>query len=239
MTTAIILAGGLGTRLREAVPDVPKPMAPILGKPFLEHQMNYWAKQGVSRFILLVGYMGHVIVDHFGSEFNGISVDYEVEDTPLGTGGGLLRMTDKLGDQPCLIMNGDTFFDVDLYAFKKSHASQEADWSIALFRTDEAGRYMGVDIESDGRITNLKSGTKKLGQLVNGGIYLVSPSVLKWLSFGKGAAVSLEDEILPEIIQENGRVFGSEFTGGFIDIGVPTDYHRAEEILPKMGREQI
>src|SRR5512147_529361 len=93
---AIILAGGLGTRLRQAVPDVPKPMAPIRGRPFLDYQMTYWAKQGIERFVLSVGYRHEIVKQHFGCRWGSTEVDYAVESTPLGTGGGLLMAMSKI-----------------------------------------------------------------------------------------------------------------------------------------------
>ena len=89
-TEAVILAGGLGTRLREVVSDVPKPMAPVNGRPFLEHQMDFYAAQGITHFVLSVGYLAEVITKHFGDTYRGCAIDYAVETTPLGTGGGLL-----------------------------------------------------------------------------------------------------------------------------------------------------
>lgn len=113
MITAIILAGGMGTRLRSAVPDLPKPMAPIHERPFLEHQMDYWIGQGVSRFIVSVGYMKEVIMDHFGASYRATPLTYAIEEEPLGTGGGLLLAAQGLSET-FLVLNGDTFFEVDL-----------------------------------------------------------------------------------------------------------------------------
>ena len=96
MTTAIILAGGLGTRLREAVPDLPKPMAPVNGRPFLEYLIDYWIEQGVKRFVMSVGYLHQDIVRHFGYRYRGVEIDYSVEESPLGTGGALLLASSKL-----------------------------------------------------------------------------------------------------------------------------------------------
>ena len=115
MTTAIILAGGLGTRLRSAVPDLPKPMAPIAGRPFLAHQMDHWIGQGVSRFVLSVGYRHEAISSHFGRRFHGAAIDYVVETSPLGTGGAVKLATAGLPrDEYTLLLNGDTYFDVPL-----------------------------------------------------------------------------------------------------------------------------
>lgn len=231
MTTAIILAGGLGTRLRSAVPDVPKPMAEIRGRPFLEHQMDYWIGQGVNRFVLSVGYQSKVIMDHFGAGYRGVPVEYAVEEEPLGTGGGFL-MAVKGQKGTVLVLNGDTFFAVDLGQLMRFHAEKRSEWTFSLFRANEAGRYMGMDVATDGRILALKSGTDQLGRLANGGVYLVNPSVLSKAHFVAGDKLSLEDDILPNIVADRRVLYGLECTGKFIDIGVPEDYFRAADVLP-------
>lgn len=231
MTTAIILAGGMGTRLRSAVPDVPKPMAPVNGRPFLEHQMDYWIDQGIDQFVMSVGYKKEVIMDHFGASYRDMPLIYAIEEQPLGTGGGLLLAAQGLSE-PFLVLNGDTFFEVDLTALLKFHDDHHSEWTFSLFRANEAGRYMGMAITSDGEITSLKSGTDEIGRLANGGVYLINPSTLIKSGFLPGQNCSLEDDLIPSFIGQGGKLFGLEFTGGFIDIGVPQDYHRAEDIMP-------
>lgn len=232
MTSAVILAGGLGTRLRSAVPDLPKPMAPISGRPFLEHQLDYWIKQGVSHFVLSVGYRHEVIVDHFGDRYKGAKLDYVIEETPLGTGGGLLLAAEKVGkDDPFLLLNGDTYFAVDLKALIAFSSANDADWCFSLFRTHEEGRYMGMDISPQGQITSLKSGMGRQDRLANGGVYWVSPRALISKTFSPSDKVSLEDDIFPAAIAVGQRLMGIEFSGTFIDIGVPDDYHRAPALL--------
>ena len=232
MVTAIILAGGLGTRLRSVVPDLPKPMAPISGRPFLEHQLDYWIKQGVSDFRLSIGYQHEVIVDHFGNRYKDAELDYVIEKTPLGTGGGLLLAAEKVSkSEPFLLLNGDTYFAVDLKALIEFALANNADWCFSLFRTHEEGRYMGMDISPQGRITSLKSGTGRSGRLANGGVYLVNPRALIRERFSPDHKVSLEDDIFPTAMALGQRLMGMEFPGIFIDIGVPEDYHRALALL--------
>lgn len=232
MTSAVILAGGLGMRLRSAVPDLPKPMAPISGRPFLEHQIDYWIKQGVTYFVLSVGYRHEVIVDHFGNRYKGAELDYVIEKTPLGTGGGLLLAVKKVcKDEPFLLLNGDTYFAVDLKILIEFSLANDADWCFSLFRTSEEGRYMGIDISPQGQITSLKSGTGRQGRLSNGGVYWVNPRALFSGRFSPGDKVSLEDDIFPAAMAYGQRLLGIEFSGTFIDIGVPDDYHRAAALL--------
>ncbi len=231
MTTAIILAGGMGTRLRSVVPDLPKPMAPIDGRPFIEHQMDYWIGQGVDRFVVSVGYKKEVIMDHFGTSYRSTPLTYAIEDEPLGTGGGLLLAAQGMRE-PFLVLNGDTFFEVDLAKLLKFHADHSADWTFSLFRTSEVGRYMGIKLKSDGEIDSLKSGTGEKGRLANGGVYLVTPSVLGNKAFVPGSRLSLEEDLLPAMEAQGSKLLGLEFSGTFIDIGIPQDYFRAAEVLP-------
>lgn len=233
MTTAIILAGGMGTRLRSAVSDVPKPMAPINSRPFLEHQMDFWIKQGVSEFVLSVGYMREIIINHFSNDYKGIKITYAIEETPLGTGGGLLTAVQKLPDDtPTLVLNGDTFFDASLGELEKFHSKHNSDWTFALARANEARRYTGLEIDEEGRIISLKSGTDKIGRLINSGVYLINPNIFSKLSLESGTKISLEDEIFPKLLESGNNLYGLEFTGNFVDIGVPDDYFRAKDILP-------
>lgn len=232
MTSAVILAGGLGTRLRSTVPDLPKPMAPINGRPFLEHQLDYWIKQGISHFVLSVGYRHEAIVDHFGNSYNGARLSYIIEKTPLGTGGGLLLAAEELGkNEPFLLLNGDTYFAVDLKTLIEFSSANDADWCFSLFRTNEEGRYMGMDISPQGQIISLKSGTGRPGRLANGGVYWVNPRALHSERFSPGDKTSLEDDIFPAAMALGQHLMGLEFSGTFIDIGVPDDYHRASTLL--------
>jgi D-glycero-alpha-D-manno-heptose 1-phosphate guanylyltransferase len=228
--TAVILAGGMGTRLRSVVPDLPKPMAPVSGRPFLEHQMDYWIDQGVSRFILSVGYKKELIVDHFGSSYRNVPLTYAIEETPLGTGGGLLLAAQGLSDS-FLVLNGDTYFEVDFSELLRFHNEHSSEWTFSLFRANEIGRYMGVEVKSDGEIESLNSGTSKPGRLANGGVYLVNRSALVKTEFIFGHSLSLEDDLISAFTARGGKLYGLEFFERFIDIGVPDDYRRASRFL--------
>lgn len=233
MITAIVLAGGLGTRLRQVVPELPKPMAPVRGRPFLEHQLDYWIRQGVERFVLSVGYRREAIIDHFGSRYRDAQIDYAIEDTPLGTGGGLLKAVErgKL-DTPFLVLNGDTFIEAELSVLSRFHADNRAVWTMALFRANEAGRYMGMQVERDGRIRSLKSASGRPGGLANGGVYWIDPDALHGIEFSSDGPLSLEDDILPTLAASGVALYGMECAGRFVDIGVPDDYFLAAKLLP-------
>jgi D-glycero-alpha-D-manno-heptose 1-phosphate guanylyltransferase len=230
ISTAIILAGGLGTRLRSAVPNLPKPMAPINDRPFLEYQMAYWIAQGVDNFILSVGYKYEIIIEHFGSSWKGVPIKYVVEQVPLGTGGGLLLAAKELED-PFLVLNGDTFFEVDFKKMKQFHNVHHAEWTFALFQTSEVGRYMGIEVSSSGRVNSLQSNMTCPDRLANGGVYLLEPSILDKYQNSSTEKISLEDDILPFLFSQESRIFGLEQAGRFIDIGLPEDYHRVSEVI--------
>lgn len=232
MTSAIILAGGLGTRLRSAVPDLPKPMAPISGRPFLEHQLNYWINQGISHFVLSVGYRHEIIINHFGNNYKSAKLEYVIEETPLGTGGGLLLAAEKVSkNEPFLLLNGDTYFAVDLKTLSEFSLANDADWCFSLFHTQEKGRYMGMDVSPQGEIISLKSDAAPSGQLANGGVYWVNPRALLTDRFSPGDKLSLEDDFFVAAMDSGQRLLGIEVSAIFIDIGVPDDYQRAPALL--------
>jgi D-glycero-alpha-D-manno-heptose 1-phosphate guanylyltransferase len=230
---AIILAGGLGSRLKAVVPDVPKPMAPINGRPFLEYLLDYWAGQGVSRFVLSVGYKREIIEEYFAARHKGIEVDYAVEDQPRGTGGGLLLALKQLR-QPgtFLIMNGDTFFEVDLAAMRHYHQGKHAEVTVALREVEANSRYAGVEIDKDGRITAFDNRARTSGRaLINGGVYLAEQSAFAGMAPAPDEPVSIEDQLYPRMLAAGRRLYGFPSPGRFIDIGVPEDYRRAAAVL--------
>jgi D-glycero-alpha-D-manno-heptose 1-phosphate guanylyltransferase len=236
MTSAIILAGGLGTRLRDAVPDLPKPMAPVAGRPFLAHQMDHWIGQGIDHFVLSVGYLATAISNHFGDRYRGVPIDYAVEPAPLGTGGALLLAAAKLrSSEPVVLLNGDTYFDVDLRQLASQAARHGADWCLALFRHDDAIRYMGVAMTAKGRITALRA---PKAPLANGGVYWFRPAALANAGVAAGQAASLENGLLPRFLDQGQCLAGLVCAGHFIDIGVPHDYHRAAGVLSRASASE-
>jgi D-glycero-alpha-D-manno-heptose 1-phosphate guanylyltransferase len=237
MADALILAGGLGTRLRSAVPDLPKPMATVNGRPFLEYLMGHWRGQGVSHFLLSVGYRMDAIVDFFSDSYCGCDISYVVEPQPLGTGGALLlALSENDLSAPFLLINGDTFFPLDYKALLQSHRSRSADITVALTRVDSNSRYSGVQLEDDGLISSFSSRRGESGrQLINAGVYLIEPDALARYGSASAAAVSFEDEIIPELIAEGARVVGHIAEVPFIDIGIPEDYRRCGELLGNLA----
>lgn len=225
-TEAIVLAGGLGTRLRAVVADVPKPMAPVAGKPFLDILLRMLARKGVRRVVLSVGHLGECISDHFGTAFAGMAIDYAIERRPLGTGGAARLALQRCADDRVLLLNGDTYleFDADLV---------DAAWDARRLpvlvgcAVPDAARYGRLRIE-DGRLTGfLEKGAAGPG-VINGGCYLLPRTLLD--GFAPGQAFSLETDFLAQAVQRG--EFSVVVSGGaFIDIGVPDDYARAQHML--------
>ena len=229
--TAIILAGGLGTRLRSLVNDRPKPMAMVKDTPFLAILINYWIKQGVNKIIMSVGYKNEVIQSYFGSEFNGCKIKYSIESSPLGTGGAFIQAASFLNNQEnFLLMNGDTYFEITMKDMEHYSNSKNADWLIALTKSKDKLRYGGVCIDQTNRIQFENSSYKT--DLVNGGVYLINPRILKKIEKIKiKKPMSLEGEIFPRLSNVGVSVFGAYFSNKFIDIGIPEDYKRAAQII--------
>lgn len=233
--TVVILAGGLGTRLRPVVSDVPKPMAPVHGRPFLDYILKYWIRYGIERAIISLGYMADIITKHYGEEFHGVAIDFAFEACPLGTGGGLINALDCCGtSEPIFVCNGDTYFDIDPKRMLEAHTRNSAVWTMALRRSSDAKRYSTVQISGSGCIVAIRNRQKDVnqrGELVNGGIYLVDPIQVRSAADNLAMPFSLEDDLLPLLLEQDGKVVGIEYDAPFIDIGVPVDYERAGEVV--------
>lgn len=225
----IILAGGLGTRLRSVVSDRPKPMAEVQGEPFLAHLMRYHARRGAEHFVLSVGYMGTQIIDFFGNLFDGVPISYAVEEKPLGTGGALINSAAHLQSKnPCLLINGDTFFPVDLRQLSQLHIHSGADLSLALFDATEANRFGAVKFDETGRVTRFDSGNAILGQPANGGVYMISTEILPRPADAE-VPLSFEETVIPRLIASGHRIYATTQSVSFIDIGLPNDYQLAQQ----------
>lgn len=224
----IILAGGLGTRLRSVVNEVPKCMAPVAGKPFLYYLFKYVNIPSVDRVVLSVGYLREVIfqwVDTIKDEFS-FDIDYAIEETPLGTGGGIRLALSKCQSDDVLVLNGDTMFDVPLAEFVSKHnLAKEAAISLALKPMEHFDRYGTVDTDSEGKIIafNEKQPCEKGN--INGGVYLIRRSKLDLSHLPE--KFSFEKDVFePHVNQQD--LYGFVFDPFFIDIGIPEDYLRAQ-----------
>lgn len=224
---AIVLAGGLGTRLRSVVQDLPKPMAPINGKPFLAFVLEYLKKQGITEIILSVSYKYELIQEYFKDEFHGMKIHYNIEKELLGTGGAIKDAL-KFVKNEVYVLNGDTFFDIDL----KKPVLNSSKICIALKQMQNFDRYGTVNVDEQGIVTSFEEKVFKKQGLINGGVYLLKKDIFN--NFSLERKFSFE-----EFLQENYKTLKIQtqiFDDYFIDIGVLKDY---KEFINDKGRKII
>lgn len=224
---AIILAGGFGTRLKDKLEGVPKPMAPVAGRAFLEILFNQLVRSGCTRVILSVGHLHEVIEKHFGAAWRGISVDYSIEEAPLGTGGAIRAALVHATEESILVLNGDTYVQADYAKMMRFHAGQRAQMTMAVTHQHDIARYGGVLIEAD-RITGFEEKGRCGPGWINAGAYAVRRD-LSW-PLHLAEKFSFEKDFLaPEITRLQPSPF--KVDGLFIDIGIPEDLDRAQTVL--------
>lgn len=230
VTEALILAGGLGTRLRQAVPEAPKPLAPVRGRPFLEWLLDYWLARGVGRFVFSVGYRAEQIRGHFGNEYRGAQLDYVCEEEPLGTGGAVARVLSTISWQKkhFLLLNGDTWLTADPEALAEAADRLQTPVSLVLVEVPDNRRYGAVDADEAGRVKCFGPPTPGRPAWINAGCTLVDAAETRRLLSGFPPRFSLESDFLPGLA-ERGFLGANRQTAEFIDIGVPDDYHRFVE----------
>jgi D-glycero-alpha-D-manno-heptose 1-phosphate guanylyltransferase len=227
----LILAGGFGTRLRSQVSNVPKPMAPVTGRPFLEYLLNYWIGQGIKRFVLSTGHLGHVIQTHIGKSYRNADIDYIHEKLPLGTGGALRLALNVVSwqNEMALIANGDTWFPVDLAQIYCDASQQKTPITLALKFMEKNDRYGVVEVGDNRKIKSF--GLKSEGcALINAGCYLLNITTLKQALANKPESFSFENDFLVDYAA-NGHVGSSIQDRPFLDIGIPEDYQKASNLL--------
>lgn len=220
----IILAGGLGTRLSSVVKDLPKPMAPVAGKPFLHYIFASLQKQGIKNVILSVGYRYEAIQEFFGSSYLDIDIQYSIEQEPLGTGGGIKQAFDYVTDY-AYVLNGDTFFDVPLEDLSNTYFIEHADMVLVLKPLTKFDRYGTVEANPNFRVTAFKEKEYKEEGLINGGVYFFGKKL--WSEIDTEQKFSFEKEVLEKYVEEK-QFYGKINDGYFIDIGIPEDYSKAQ-----------
>jgi NDP-sugar pyrophosphorylase family protein len=227
-TTAIILAGGLGMRLRAAVADRPKVLAAVAGRPFLAYLLEQIEAAGILRAILCTGYRGEQVRAAFGPRFGRISLEYSQEAEPRGTGGALALAAGLCQSDQVLAMNGDSYCRADLAVFASTHGRQKAKASLLLTQVEEGSRFGRVCLGAEGAILNFEEKGGAGGPAcINAGIYLIQRPLLD--SIPTGRAISLEREVFPQWMGRG--LFGQIVPGPFLDIGTPESYARAERFL--------
>jgi D-glycero-alpha-D-manno-heptose 1-phosphate guanylyltransferase len=229
---AVLLVGGLGTRLRSVVPSTPKALASIGERPFLELLVRQLSAQGIRHLVLCTGYLAEQIEEVLedGREF-GVTIEYSKEETPLGTGGALkLAQRYVQDDSDFLVLNGDSFLEADFGALMSFHKRHQGVATIAVVSAENAGRYGTVCFGADNRVQEFreKTGSNDPG-IINAGVYVLSGSLLDKIPSG---SVSLERDVFPGLLQHG--VYAFEQRGIFIDIGTPDDYKKAKQMCDQL-----
>lgn len=225
---AIVLAGGLGTRLRSVVADRPKVLAEVRGRPYLAYLLDQIAATGIKIVVLCTGYMGEQVQDIFSNTYKSLRLVYSQESSPLGTAGALRFALPLLESDTVLVMNGDSFCETNFEAFWTWHCAWDADATLRLTKVADARRYGRVQVDVSGRVLRFdeKSDTSGPGW-INAGIYLLKRRLLETLPVNK--VISLEREIFPAWIGRG--LYGYRSEGRFLDIGTPESYVIAEQFF--------
>ena len=229
---AIVLAGGLGTRLASRLHGLPKPMAPVAGRPFLEILLTQLRRSGCSRVLLSVGHQHTVIQDHFGASFHGMPLDYVIESGPLGTGGAIRLALARAREESVLVLNGDTFLDADYAAMLRFHAAEVqarggAAVTLAVVHRDDVSRYGSVTIEGH-RITGFQEKGSSGPGWISAGTYALSRNLAWPPALPEKFSVE-QDFFVPEVARLRPAAF--KVDGFFLDIGIPEDLDRAQAEL--------
>lgn len=219
-------------RLRDEVPDLPKPMAPINGRPFLEYLIKNLIDNGIEKIILSVGYKAEKIIEYFGDQCFGVPIEYSIENKPLGTGGAIKLAVSLIKENMFLVVNGDTFTCVDLRKCYKSLKLQNNSIGMIAIEVAERSRYGSISIQN---VTNLVLSFGEKGEMgpgiINCGLYFFSKELVdSWPKID--APLSLEGDILSKCVKKN--IFATVSDGYFIDIGIPADYKKAIFDIPNI-----
>jgi D-glycero-alpha-D-manno-heptose 1-phosphate guanylyltransferase len=225
---AIILAGGLGTRLRSAVPDLPKCMAPVKNKPFITYVIDYLLQQGIEKFILSLGYKSEVIIDFVKTQYPDITIQYSIEAEPLGTGGAIQLACNKATEKDVLVTNGDTLFKANLKTLANVHHQLNALCTLCLKPMQNFNRYGVVELNEESQILSFKEKQFYQEGLINGGLYALN--IASFLQKKLPGKFSFENNFL-EKYYVDGILYGCIQNEYFIDIGIPEDYNRAQTEL--------
>jgi len=226
---AIILAGGLGTRLQDVLPGIPKCMAPVKGKPFLSYVLDYLIDQEIDKVILSVGYLKDQIINYFGDNYKNLSIEYAIENEPLGTGGAIKQSFEFCKQNDVFVINGDTYFTPDLSELEEVHSQTTADVTIAVKEMAETGRYGRIMTDNDRRITDFREKDTISGsEWINGGIYLINRNIFDTISEQK---FSLENDVFKKNCSKL-KMQAYQSDAFFLDMGIPEDYINAQTLIP-------
>lgn len=227
----IILAGGLGTRLKSVVSDRPKVLAPVAGRPFLSILLDQICRAGFNRAILCTGYMSGQVEAEFGPEYNGLSLMYSIEGIPLGTGGALRNALSMISSETIMVMNGDSLIDTDLNLFLRWFIGKGCDAALVLTKMNNASRYGLVHVDTNGLITAFQEKSAESGPgWINAGVYLFKKKVVETIP--RGRPFSIERKFFPSRVGK--KLYGYCSKGEFIDIGLPESYAAAERFFMEL-----
>lgn len=218
--TAIILAGGLGTRLRGVVGDLPKPLAPVQGRPFIAWQLDLLAAQGIKTVVLATGYRAELFREVLGEDWQGVRLAHAPEPEPLGTGGAIAHAAAHAPAHDALVLNGDTYMRIDVADFASRMQQMRAWAGLSLVQVPDTARYGAVALR-EGRVTAMSEKGAQGSGLINGGWYWLSAAALG--SMDTARVYSFERDVLPGWVVQH-PLYGYAKTSNFIDIGVPEDY---------------
>ena len=232
---AIILCGGLGTRLRSVVNDLPKPMASINGKPFLHYLVNYLANQGIRKVILSVGYKASIIQDYFKHSYNGVSIEYAIEEVPLGTGGAVKHALALVeSEDPIFLVNGDTLSCINYKQMLAFHAKNKSSITLCGTFIEKPDRYETLKYSNDSNLIAFSARSPSaLNAYINTGTYVFSKNIVLDQDILSEKFSFENDFLMPNIQQLRPKVFLSK--AFFLDIGVPEDYLASQELLKEQG----
>jgi NDP-sugar pyrophosphorylase family protein len=227
-STAVILCGGFGTRLRPVVSDRPKILAPVADKPFLRHLLNYLRAHGVFDIVLCAGHMSDQIMDYLssGEEFDS-RIRLSIESEPLGTGGAIKQAEHLLPSGPFFVLNGDSLAQGDLSSLLRFHLEKNASITLALVEVQDKSRFGSVALGADGAILRFEEKGETGAGLINAGIYVMNRAVLDTIPCVK--RWSLEMDVFPEFVGKG--LYGMTVSGPFVDIGLPESYALAQSLL--------
>jgi len=230
LTEAIILVGGKGTRLQSVVVDRPKVLAVVGGRPFLAYLLDQVAAAGITHTILCIGYRGEQVQAAFGETYAGMSLAYSQETTLLSTGGALRLALPLIVSEAFIVMNGDSFCDVNFKSLWEWHIARQASATIVLSRQSDIARYGRVSFSADGMVSNFEEKRSGAGPgWVNAGIYVFNSELVRTIPPEK--VVSLERDMLPRWAGHG--LYSYQCKGRFIDIGTPESYARANTLFVK------
>ena len=229
---AIILAGGVGTRLRPLSCTRPKLLFPVLNKPLLDRTLERLAETGVNEVILAVKFMAEVFMQRYCESKHGIKISYSIEKKPMHTGGAIKYAEELVGhEEPFLVLNGDIFTTIDYTKLIKKHKENNVVATIALYSVEDPSRYGTVKLTENNKVTKFieKAPLEQApSNLINAGVYVLDPKIFGYIPAGR--PVSIEREVFPKLA-EDGKLFGYEFKEIWIDIGKPADYLKANRVL--------